>query len=110
MIGFDFLVDFRLANGMFAGRNVRVDIPVGAIFTQVTKTRTDGPISARQNTDLGVVAVVNLTLQEVEWYRRQIDLVPAGHTAGIRVAGDGIEVITKILETKSDTEYIHLRG
>jgi hypothetical protein len=48
MIGFDFFVDYRLANGMFAGRNGLVDIPVGAIFTQVTKTRIDGPISVAQ--------------------------------------------------------------
>jgi hypothetical protein len=108
--GFDFLVDRRLANGMFAGRNGDSDISVGANFTQVGKTRVDGPPSDLHSIDLGVVAVVNLTLQEVEFYKRYIDLIPRGHSAGIRLSGDGLDALAKILATKATGEYVHIRG
>jgi hypothetical protein len=104
-----FLVDSRRADGMFIGRNSDLDIPIGTIFTRVGKVRVDGPPSALQDIDLGTFAVVKLTLQEVEFYRCKIDLVPAGHSAGIRLSGEGVEELVEALNTKLDREYVHLR-
>ena len=105
----EFLVDGVTDGGMILGRNGSVDIPVGTVFTKVTKVRFEGRDSSPQWTDLGIVEAVSLTLTQVELYRRQIDVVPGGHTAGIRLSGDGIGAVIEVLRNKLDSEYVHLK-
>jgi hypothetical protein len=80
---FEFQVDSISPEGLVLGRNGDRDIPVGTTFTIV---RQCGVHEAS-----GLVRPVSLTLREVHWYSRIIDHVPAGHTAGLAVEGEGLE-------------------
>ena len=65
-----------------------------AIFAAVAA----GPDAGGYRTEnLGEAGRVALTLSEVHWYQRSIDHVPRGHTAGLAVKGDGLELLAELL-------------
>ena len=87
---FEFLVDSISPEGLVLGRNGDRDIPVGTTFTAVRRCRVYKEAGGYRTEELGVVGPVSLALHEVHWYSRIIDRVPGGHTAGLRVAGEGL--------------------
>ena len=94
--------------GGVIGRNDNADIPLGTMFTVIRKVRVDGDLRSLQSIDLGVAAPIELALKEVEWYRRSLDFVPAGHTARLTVAGSGFEKLISALQTASERECISI--
>lgn len=104
-----FLVDSIDPSGWILGRNIdRKDISVGSIFTQITKTQRDGSLPHLVSTDLGAIANISLTLKNVEFYRRKIDVVPGGHSAGLLVEGNGLDRLTSVLEDRIEKENVFI--
>src|SRR5688572_16434709 len=93
-----FHVDAAEENGLVTGRNEDGDVPVGTTFTGIRKVRFEGDAHPAIRIDLGVVACINLQLRQVEWYGRSIALIPSGHTAGLRVDGEGLETLRSIMQ------------
>jgi hypothetical protein len=108
MAEFRFVVDAVEASRLVTGRNEIVDIPLGTTFTTIKKCRVDGDRAHPRTVELGVVADVHLTLKEVVFYGRSIDVVPAGHTVGLMVEGDGLSLLIDALQDAADREYVSL--
>ena len=106
----EFWVDRIEKQGLVVGRNGYRDIPVGFTFTHLSKARVDGPTHALQTTNLGRVALVQLRLEEVHWYRRKIEFVPSGHSAGLLLQGEGLNELRKALAECGSGEYLSLVG
>ena len=104
----EFLVDSISPEGLVLGRNGDHDIPVGTTFTAVRRGRVYKGSSGYRNDELGVAGPVALTLREVHWYQRTIDHVPRGHTAGLAVTGDGLELLASMLSGLQPHEYLWL--
>lgn len=103
-----FLVDSVTDSGQVIGRNDELDIPVGTIFTRIVKECVDGDWPQVQTIEVGDVATVSLRLTNVEWYQRDIDVVPGGHTARLSLTGIGIETLSSLLTDKAEREYFSL--
>ncbi|MBL1174798.1 hypothetical protein [Pantanalinema sp. GBBB05] len=103
-----FLVDAVDGSARIVGRNGSENIPVGSTFTKITKTQVDSQIPQLISTDLGVVARIKLTLKQVEFYGRSIDVVPGGHSAGLLVDGDGMSILNSVLEKRGHREHIFI--
>ena len=106
----EFLVDHIEPNGLVIGRNGAADVPVGTQFVSIVKTRLDGELSHLTSAELGTVAAIDLRLTEVHWYRRIIDVIPGGHTAGLRLEGAGVEALQSALARKGEREFISIRA
>ena len=102
-----FYVDEIDESSLIHGRNDRVDIPVGAVFTTIGKMRLNDK-TTWTSTDLGSVESIQLTLLTVHWYRREIDCIPGGHSAGIAVTGDGLDLLANQISQLSDGESVYL--
>jgi hypothetical protein len=85
-----FHVDSIDPDGLVIGRNDDFDIPVGTTFSNIRLCRVHKTNDEYQTEDLGNIAAVSLTLREVHWYRKSIEFIPRGHTAGLRVDGEGM--------------------
>jgi hypothetical protein len=109
MVNHCFDVDSILPDGMVIGRNEYADIPVGTVFTALRRSRMDGELPNLQPVDLGVLADVSLRLEEVQWYRRSIGVVPKGHTAGLRLSGEGMSLLAKALSERGKRESVKLQ-
>jgi len=103
-----FFVDGVTETGEVVGRNDASDIPVGTVFTSISKHRVDGDPMHLQTIDLGEMATVSLRLTSVEWYQRQINFVPGGHTARLSLAGDDIATLISLHSAKADRECLSL--
>ncbi|MFT5094911.1 MAG: hypothetical protein ACI93T_003755 [Porticoccaceae bacterium] len=103
-----FLVDSVTDSGHVLGRNDTLDIPVGTIFTRIVKQCLDGDRMHLQTIEVGDVATVSLRLTNVEWYRRNIDVIPGGHTARLILTGVGIATLSSLLTEKAEREYFSL--
>lgn len=110
MTTLEFEVDSINKQGLVLGRNGNVDIPVGFTFTSIRKVRIDGPTSDLQAVSMGTVASIKLRLEEVHFYRRTVEFIPGGHTAGLRVSGDGLNELRVALLQRGSREYLHLSG
>ena len=99
-----------IQRGLVVGRNGAIDIPLGFIFTSIEKVRVDGDIHNLQTVRLGQVAVVNLALEEVHWFRLKIEVVPRGHSAGLLLRGLGFDTLQAELSNLADREYLYLKG
>ena len=108
MAEFRFVVDAVEASGLVTGRNEIIDIPLGTTFTTIKKCRVAGDLVHPWTVELGVVADVHLTLKEVVFYGRSIDVVPGGHTAGLMVEGNGLSLLIDALQDAADREYVSL--
>lgn len=93
----EFAVHSINPDGLVIGRNCDCDIPVGTRFSNIRHRRIHKTNNEYQTQDLGNAASISLTLREVHWYRKLIDLIPRGHTAGLRVDGDGLSELAEQL-------------
>lgn len=109
MSDIEFDVDRIAEDGLVIGRNGYADVPVGTVFKVLTKTRHEGEPSDLSLVDLGEVASVSLRLAEVWHFRRSVDAVPRGHSAGLRLDGDGLDALKHAIATKLPRETIVLR-
>ena len=108
MTTFDFLIDQITDDGLIYGMNGALDIPAGTVFRSARKSRISEQTPSADSVELGEVARMSLRLVEVHWYRKVIDFVPGGHSAGLRVEGSGIEAVRAALEGRLEGEYVHL--
>lgn len=104
---FEFDVDSIFQDGVVIGRNGRGNVPLGTVFTILAKRRLEA--DRVTSVELGQLGCIDLRLAEVQWYRRSIDHIPGGHTAGIRLEGTGMEAIAEALASKQNGESILLR-
>ena len=102
-----FHVDSVNESSLILGRNDDVDIPVGTVFSVIGKTRLKDKTMWTSH-DAGAVEPIQLTLVTVHWYGREIDHVPRGHTAGLAVSGNGLELVAKQLAQLADGESLYL--
>ena len=102
-----FFVDSINETPLILGRNENADIPVGSVFTLIGKTRLNDR-TTWTSTDLGSVATIALTLVTVHWYRREIEYIPGGHTAGLAVHGTGLDSLAAQLDLLGDDESLYL--
>ncbi len=93
---------------MVIGKNEGADIPLGTTFSGIRKGRVDGDLMHLRSIDLGVVANVHLTLKQVLWFGRNIQVVPGGHAAGLMVEGEGLSVLSDALQNAAPREYVAL--
>lgn len=105
---FEFLVDSISLKGLVLGRNGDRDISVGTMFTAVRRCRVHKEAGGYRTEELGVVGSVALTLREVHWYQRTIDHIPAGHTAGLAVVGEGLPSLAGWLTELPPHDYLWL--
>ena len=103
-----FEVEEAYPTGLVTGRNSYVDIPVGAVFTSLRKARFDGPVADLRKVDLGVVACVSLRLDRVEVFRKSIEAIPRGYSAGLYLSGEGIELVRQALQDRQERESLTL--
>lgn len=106
----EFLIDRIEPNGLVVGCNGNVDIPVGTVFTTLTQQLAHREGLNLAIVELGIIATVELRLVEVHWFRRMIEVIPRGHSAGLRLDGQGINAITNALATKSRGDYFSLKA
>lgn len=77
--------------GQIVGRNIgNQDIPLGSTFTEIIRIQAGDRIT--------VVASIQLTLKSVEFYHRNIEVIPSGHTARIKVEGDGLDTLNSVVQ------------
>jgi hypothetical protein len=105
---FEFQVDSIDSDGRVLGRNGEIDIPVGTTFTAIRRCEVIRESDGYRIEDLGEAGRVALSLREVHWYRRTIDVVPGGHTAALVVVGDGLDVLAALLRVLPRHECISL--
>ncbi len=103
-----FEVDAVDGSGRIVGRNIGEDIPIGSTFTRITKTQFEGQSPHITSTDLGIIASIRLTLKEVEFYGKSIDVIPGGHSAGLQVDGDGMSILNSVLENRKQREHVYI--
>jgi len=104
----DFLVDHIEPDGLVIGRNGYTDVPLGTVFTAIGKSRVDADDPNLLAVPLGKIAVVRLQLTEVHFFRRLIDAIPRGHSAGLRLDGEGSDKLAAALDGKLEREFVHL--
>jgi hypothetical protein len=110
MSKFHFQVDSVDPNGLVLGCNgTSDDIPVGTLFTSITKSKVVESSLHRESKELGEVATIALVLAEVHFYRRLVEAVPGGHSAGLKLTGTGLEVLRDTLQGVGEDESVHLR-
>lgn len=91
-------------DGLVLGRNSQSDIPVGSLFTSVKKA----VLAQGSTTEYLVSDGISLELLSVHWYGRSIDYVPGGHSAGLKLIGQGMDVLGQALESLNEGEYLSL--
>lgn len=79
---------------------------LGVVFTILAKRRLEADRVA--SVDVGPLRSIDLRLTEVQWYRRSIDHIPGGHTAGLGLEGTGMEAIAVALASEEKGESILL--
>ena len=105
---FEFLVHSINSTGLVVGWNGDRDIPVGTTFTAIRRCRVHREAGEYRSEDLGEAGRVALTLRGVEWYQRSIDVVPGGHTAGLAVTGEGLQLLARLLTELPPDEHLWL--
>lgn len=103
-----FEVEEAYPSGLVTGRNSYVDIPLGAVFTLLKKARFEGPTVDLRKIELGVVAEVALRLDKVEVFRRSINVIPRGYSAGLYLSGAGIDLVRQALRERRARESLTL--
>ncbi len=80
------------------GRCVADEFGVGDTFTQLwwEYAEWDAVAAMYVTLDAGNGADVALRVQEIGYYNGTIDRLGYGHTAGLRLVGDGLELLEKL--------------
>lgn len=105
----DVLVDRIEPDGTVVCSNGYTTVPVGTTFTAICRTRVDSSSPELAVIELGVVAHIALTLNEVIVFRKSLEEIPAGYSAGLRLQGDGLHVLSQLVGEKKPSEFVHLR-
>src|SRR5688500_15787247 len=85
-----FHVDRADDSGFVVGKNhFDGDIPIGTTFSAITKGRFESDYKSPW-VDLGTVATVRLRILSVQIFDKDVDGIPRGWGAGIRVEGEGV--------------------
>lgn len=105
----EFQVERLEPNGLVVGRNGDVDVPLGTVFVALEKLRIDGDSPNFTHVGMGGGATIDLRLTEVHWFRRTIDAIPRGHSAGLRLEGRGLEVLADALASRKEREFLIIR-
>lgn len=107
-----FLVGQIADDGTVYGWNDYINVPIGTVYTEIILQRVDGEPPDLFDVDLGVVGAVNLRLMQVhnKFFRSPLEVIPAGHGAGLTLEGSGIAALRSALENKRPREYVHLRA
>jgi hypothetical protein len=108
LVVLEFQVDSINPDGLVVGRNGERDIPVGTTFTAVRRCRVHKEGADYRTEEIGETGPVALTLREVHWYRRTLDHVPRGHTAGLVLMGQGLEQLAGLLRGLPPHECLSL--
>lgn len=108
MSRFEFYVDRIEEGGLVIGRNGYTDIPIGTVFSLLTRERLDGDPPDFVHVDPSPVCAVQLTLSEVHWFRKSLPAIPSGHAAGLRLVGDGMDRLRDALLARQPREVITL--
>lgn len=103
-----FEVDEVFPTGLVTGRNGDVEIPVGAVFTSLRKSKFEGSVAELREMDLGVIAKVSLRLYKVEFFRQFIGAVPPGCSAGLHLSGEGMHLVRQALLERRERECLTL--
>jgi len=78
------------------------NVPLGAEFNQLLSRSTSDVNRTK-------VESVSLRVAEIEFFRKVIDSIPAGHNAAVRFEGEGIELIREWLSSvASGTHHVYL--
>ena len=104
----EFLVDSISPDGLVIGCNGDRDIPVGTTFTAIMRSRVHQKSDGYHTEELGEVGQIALTLSGVQWFQRTIDHGPRGHSAGLTVTGDGLELLARLLRDLPRHDYLTL--
>jgi len=105
-----FHVDSINDAGLVVGRNDHIEIPLGSVFTSVSRTRYHGTGGTFAFEPPETVANVHLTVLQVHWYQGLIHAVPPGHTAGLALAGSGLDRLAYLLGEHASDEVLSLVG
>jgi len=105
-----FLIDSIREGDVVVGRNFNQDIPIGTVFTYITKSEVVEINDEYKTIELGKVGSINLILKKIDWYNRHIEVVPGGHTARLHLHGTGLEMIKKILKDLREYEYLSINA
>jgi hypothetical protein len=104
----EFLVNSISPDGLVIGRNGDRDIPVGTTFSAIQHSRVHQKSDGYYTEELGEVGQIALTLSGAQFYQRNIDHVPRGHSAGLTVTGDGLELLAQLLCQLPRHEFLTL--
>jgi hypothetical protein len=107
----DVFLDRIEPNGIIAVTNNAEGFQLGIIFSELTKVRVDcsTELYPPPRTELWSTPI-NLRLIEAIIYRKPVDIVPSGWSAGLRLEGVGMEAISDALKEKGKYEFVHLRS
>lgn len=100
----------RLEDGLVIGTNNGVDVPLGTVFRVVEKSRADEDTLEPESFDSGTPAQVNLRLSEVLVFRKSIDVMPHGYSAGLRLHGEGFDALCRVVQGKKPRDFVWLRA
>lgn len=104
VVKFELLVH-SVRDGLLVGTNCgAADIPLGTTFTLARRVRpgTDDCLESESGVELA------LTVAGVQWFNREIAIVPGGHSAGLAVSGPGLDWLASALRGLPRGEYIIL--
>ncbi|WP_315136818.1 hypothetical protein [Achromobacter marplatensis] len=100
----EFVIDRIEPDGLVVGRNSQTDIPLNTVFTKLKRIR----LEHAESLQVGDIVTIGLQLTEISFYQRTIEVIPGGHTAGIRLEGSGLEDIADALATKRNGEFLSI--
>jgi hypothetical protein len=94
--------------GFVVGKNhFDGDIPIGTTFSAITKGRFDSDYKSPW-VDLGTVANVRLRLLSVQIFDKDIEVIPRGWGARIRVEGEGVPQLIDALRVAKRGDFVFL--
>lgn len=71
------------------------NVPLGTKFTQlVSRSRSNTNVEEREN--------ISLQVAEIEFFRKAVDSIPAGHNSAIRLEGKEIELVRERLALRAN--------
>lgn len=110
MTAIDIFLDRIESNGIVVGTNHAGDIPLGTVFTELVKIQRELDPSGGESTSTELWSKsISLRLVGAIIFRKSIQVIPRGWSAGMRLEGQGTDEIADALEEKKKAEFIHLR-
>lgn len=111
MRSIDIFLDRIECGGIVVATNNADDFSLGTVFTELVKVlvQSDPKSSLAEVTELWSTAI-SLRVTEAIIFRKPVEIVPRGWSVGLRLEGLGMAEISKALENKGASEFIHLRA